>query len=243
MIRVACVIALVGVVGCAASLTQRARRAIGDPDRLVTRLEHQFDEIDATKRIFAVTLIEGRRRFAGDGAVVFRSEPRRMVVDVFGPHDTHVVHLDLVGDSLTVDLPQDGEILSGRLGDPVFVALTGERAFASPEVLGALLGAYDIGPLARGADRLSATRDRDRSTLFIERGDIVHAFEIEEPDGRLVDYQQERAGRLVYRVRFSEFEVSGELESPRKVVLRDYIKERQLVLDVRSQRDPDRDGA
>lgn len=242
MKRIVWLVLLIGALGCSATLASRARQATGEPQQLVAQLDRRFDGIEATKRIFVVTLIEGRRRFAGEGAVLIRSDPRVMVVDVFGPHETHILHLDLEGDSLTVRLPQEGETLSGRLGDPVFAALTGERAFASPEVLGALLGAYDVMALVKDADRLSAAGERDQSTLFIERGDIVHAFTIEQPHGRLVEYEQERDDRLVYRVRFSDFEVFGEAESPRKVVLRDYAKERQLVLDIRSERHPDPDG-
>ena len=65
----------------------------------------------------------------------------------------------------------------------------------------------------------------------------VHALAMEE--GRLVEYRQEREGRAVYRVRFEEHEPVGERLSPRHVVLRDYARGRQLVVDVRSERAPD----
>ncbi|MBA3584632.1 MAG: hypothetical protein H0W36_08935, partial [Gemmatimonadetes bacterium] len=48
-------------------------------------LAEQFAEIEATKRVFDVTLIEGRRRFSGEGAIEYHADPRRVRADVYGP--------------------------------------------------------------------------------------------------------------------------------------------------------------
>ena len=233
-------LAALTLTGCATSLAERARRAAetgADPAPLVAALKAAHDEVDATKRIFAVTLIEGRRRFGGEGALVYSAEPRRLRADVFGPHDTPVLHVRLRGDSLTVILPREGETLSGVLGDPRFAELTGERALVSPEILGAMLGVYDVERLQAGADAVFAEVEGGRRTLLVREADLVHALALEE--GRLVEYRQERAGRDVYRVRFERFEPVDGRSSPRYVVLRDYARGRQLVLDVRSERAPD----
>jgi len=229
--------ALVGatLAGCVTTLEGEARRAREtgvDPLPLVERLTEQHRAIDTTKRVFDVTLVEGRRRFAGAGAVEYRADPRRLDADVFGPHDTHVLSVHLEGDRLTVRLPQEGEVLTGELGDPRFAELTGERALVSPEILGALVGAYDVGGLAEGADWTAAAADGERRTLYIQRGGVLHAFSVELPEGRLIEYRQARAGRLVYRVQFDDFQPVGGRESPRYVVLRDFVQERQLVIDV-----------
>ena len=210
----------------------RAREGGIDPLPLVERLSAQHRAIGVTKRIFDVTLIEGRRRFAGAGAVEYRADPRRLAADVFGPHDTHVLAVRLDGDRLTVRLPQEGEVLTGELGDARFAELTGERALVSPEILGALVGAYDVAGLARGADWTAAGAEGDRRTLYLQRGDVLHAFTVERPEDRLVEYRQARGGRLVYRVQFDDFQAVGARESPRRVVLRDFVQERQLVIDV-----------
>lgn len=226
--------------GCAASLAERARRAAEggtDPAPLVGELQAAFEALNATKRIFSVTLIEGRRRFAGEGALLYTAEPRRLRADVFGPHDTHVLEVFLVGDSLTVVLPREGETLSGEIGDPRFAALTGERALVSPEILGAMLGAYDVERLVERAEAVSSEREDGRRTLFVREAGAVHGLTLE--DGRLVEYRQERDRRLVYRVRFEEFEPVDGRSSPRHVVLRDFVRDRQLVVDVRSERAPE----
>ncbi|HKY61440.1 MAG TPA: hypothetical protein VJP59_10560 [Gemmatimonadota bacterium] len=228
-------LAAAALAGCVTTLEREARRAREtgtDPLPLVERLTEQHRAIDTTKRVFDVTLIEGRRRFAGAGAVEYRADPRRLAADVFGPHDTHVLAVRLEGDRLTVRLPREGEVLTGELGDPRFAALTGERALVSPEILGALVGAYDVGRLAADADWMAAAADGERRTLYVQRGEILHAFTVEPPGGRLVEYRQARTGRLVYRVQFDDFQAVGGRESPRHVVLRDYVQERRLVIDV-----------
>lgn len=228
------------VVGCAASLAERVQRAgTGgiDPDPVAMELRATWDALEATRRIFAVTLVEGRRRFAGEGALVYTAEPRRLRADVFGPHDTHLLQVRLRGDSLEVDLPREGQTLAGRLGDPRFAELTGERALVSPEILGALLGAYDVDRLMENATTVAAEAENGRRTLLVAEPDAVHALTLE--DGRLVEYRQERAGRPVYRVRFEGYvEVDGR-QSPHRVVLRDYARSRHLVVDVRSERTPE----
>ncbi|MFN2421232.1 MAG: hypothetical protein ABR527_07605 [Gemmatimonadota bacterium] len=222
--------------GCATTIEQQARDAAEggiDPAPLITALQAQYGSIEATKRIFDVTLIEGRRRFRGEGAVQYRAEPRRLRADIFGPHGAPVLRLTLVGDSLTLVLPREDEVVTGRLGDPRFAELAGERALANPEILGAVLGAYDLTPLLQGA-RLVAASDGERSTLYVVKGVTAHAFTLESAAGdhRLVEYRQGRQGHLAYRVRFADFQdVAGRL-SPRHVVVRDYVVERTLVVDV-----------
>jgi hypothetical protein len=234
--------------GCGATLERRAQDAAGsglDPAPLAAELQAQFDEIRATKRIFRVTLLEGRRRFRGEGVVQYRSEPRRLRADIFGPHDTPVLKLTLVGEELTVVLPREGEVLTGTLGDPRFAEAAGERALASPEILGAILGAYEVAPLVEGALLVAAAGDDGERLLYVVRSEAVHAFTLRAapPAGapsnggaasgaRLVEYRQGRDGRLVVRVRFEDFAPVDGRWSPRHVVLRDYRKERSLVIDV-----------
>ncbi len=241
MIRIGASLATVLFAACATTLHTEARRAAEtgiDPTPLVAELQARYAEIEATKRIFSVTLIEGRRRFAGDGAIEYLADPKTVTADVFGPHDTPVVHVRLVGEMLTVRLPQEGEILTGRLGDPKFAVLTGERALASPEVLGALLGAYDIARLTEDAEWTAAFANGERRTLYIAGAGTIHALTLAGNSSWLVEYRQERAGRLIYRVQFSDFQPVDARHTPRKVVLRDYVKERQLVFDVRKEDRP-----
>lgn len=232
------------LAGCAVTLREEARRAAGEggpTTPVVEALRTAHDAIDATKRIFEVTLVEGGRRFAGEGALVYEADPRRLVADVFGPHDAHVLHVELVGDRLTVRLPQEGEVMRGELGDPEFARLTGERALVRPEILGALLGAYDIDRLLEGADRVAARGEGERRTLYVVDGEVVHALTIAPPpeDGGgpvLVGYRQERDGTPVYRVQFDEFHRVDGRWSPWRVVLRDFAGDRWIVAEVRSER-------
>lgn len=220
---------------CVTTLEREAREALAggsDPAPLIEELAAQHAAIEVTKRIFDVTLLEGGRRFSGAGAVEYRADPRRLDAEVFGPHETHVLSVRLEGDSLTVRLPREGEVLTGEVGDPRFADLTGERALVSPEILGALVGAYDVRELVRGADLTAAAFDGDRRTLYVRRGEALHALTLRGPAGRLVEYRQSRGGRLVYRVRFDDFQAVAGRDSPRHIVLRDFVKERRLVIDV-----------
>ena len=216
-----------------ASLTKEAARALeagGDAAPLVAELSAIHDAIKRTKRIFDVTLVEGGRRFHGEGALSYRARPLAARGDVFGPQSTPVLRFSLVADSLTVVLPREGEVLRGRLGDPRFAELTGERALVSPEVLGALLGAYDVRRLVDGADRVASAIHDDRRTLYIWESGSLHALTVR--GGRLVEYRQASGGELAYRVEFEEFAPVDGRESPRRVVVRDFARDRWLVLEV-----------
>lgn len=233
--RVATALAALWSVGCVTTLDEAARRAAAegvDPAPLVATLAAAHAGIERTKRIFDVTLIEGGRRFAGEGALAYQAEPRRLRADVFGPHDTPVLHVRLAGDRLTVTLPREDEVLEGEIGDPAFARLTGERALVSPEILGAFLGAYDVDRLASTADRISAAVDGDRRTLYLVEGDDVHAFTLGAPDGPLEEVRVARDGELAYRVRFDDFQRVEGRSSPWRAVLRDYVRGRHVVVRV-----------
>ncbi|MDX1662104.1 MAG: hypothetical protein R3326_09975 [Gemmatimonadota bacterium] len=232
---------VVTLVGCATTLREEARRAMEspavDPLPVVATLEAMWDSIAPTKRIFGVTLVEGRRRFGGEGAVTFATDPRWLEAHVFGPHDTPILHVTLDEDLLTVRLPRENETLVGELGDPRFARLTGERALVSPEILGAMIGAYDVERMIEGSERVVAAGDDGRRTLYILEDGRVHALTIATPTGPLVEYRQDRDDRPVYRVRFEEFEETGGRGSPRRIVLRDFVGDRYLVIDVKSERE------
>ena len=230
--------------GCVASLTSEAGRALEDgrdPGPLIADLARIYDAIDRTKRIFDVTLVEGGRRFHGEGALSYRAMPRAARGDVFGPQSTPVLRFALFGDTLTVVLPREAEVLRGRLGDPRFAELTGERALVTPEVLGALLGAYDVGGWVERSNRVASATDDDRRTLYIWEGDALHALTVR--DRRLVEYRQGREGELAYRAEFEEFERVDGRESPQRVVVRDYARDRWLVLEVTREHEEVTDAA
>lgn len=229
---------------CVASLTTEARRAVesgSDAVPVVAELGRLHDAIERTKRIFDVTLVEGGRRFHGEGAFSYRAEPLAARGDVFGPQSTAVLRFALFGDSLTVELPREGKLLRGRLGDPRFAELAGEKALVTPEVLGALLGAYEVERWVERADRVAAGTDGDRRTLYIWEDGALHALTLR--GDRLVEYRQARDGELAIRVEFEEFEPVGGRSSPRRVVVRDFAHDRWLVLDVTREHEEVTDAA
>ncbi len=237
-------IAAFAASGCVASLTTEAGRALdtgGDSGPLVAELSAIYDAIERTKRIFDVTLVEGDRRFHGEGALSYRARPLTARGDVFGPQSTPVLRFALFGDSLTVVLPREGEVLRGRLGDPRFAELTGERALVTPEILGALLGAYDVHRLIERSDRVASATHDDRRTLYIWEAGALHALTVR--GGRLVEYRQAIGGELAYRVEFEEFAPVDGRESPRRVVVRDFARDRWLVLDVTREHEEVEDAA
>jgi hypothetical protein len=227
-----------------ASLTSEAGRAVEtgrDPGPLIAELAALHDAIEQTKRIFETTLIEGGRRFRGAGALSYRAQPRAVRGDVFGPQSTPVLRFALFGDTLTVVLPREGEVLRGRLGDPRFAELTGERALVTPEFIGALLGVYDVGRWVDRADRVAAGTDDGGRTLYIWADGALHALTLR--GGRLVEYRQAHDGELAYRVVFEAFERVGVRESPLRVVVRDYAQDRWLVVEVSREHEEVTDAA
>jgi len=190
---------------------------------------------------FDVTLVEGNRRFQGEGALSYRARPLAARGDVFGPQSTPVLRFALFGDTLTVVLPREGEILRGLLGDPRFAELTGERALVTPEVLGALLGAYDVRRLMERSDRVASATHDDLRTLYIWETGALHALTVRA--GRLVEYRQATGGELAYRVKFEEFAPVDGRESPRRVVVRDFARDRWLVLEVSREHEEVEDAA
>jgi hypothetical protein len=240
----AALLAASAALGCVASLSNEAARALeagGDPGSVVEELSAIHDAIERTKRIFDVTLVEGNRRFHGEGALSYRARPLAARGDVFGPQSTPVLRFALFEDSLTVVLPQEGEVIRGRLGDPRFAELTGERALVTPEVLGALLGAYDVRRLAGRADRMAAATHDDRRTLYIWDAGMLHALTVR--GGHLVEYRQASGGELAYRVEFEEFAAVNGRESPQRVVVRDFARDRWLVLEVSREHEEVEDAA
>jgi hypothetical protein len=239
--RVVTLLATVWAAACVTTVEREAHQAIErgeDPQPLIEVLSAIHASIDVTKRIFDVTLIEGRRRFGGEGAVRYRAHPRRLRVDVFGPRSAPVLHVSVSErDDVVVELPQEDEVLTGKLGDPSFEALTGERALVSREILGALLGSYDVGALVAEADLVAARVESERQTLYVLERDIFHSLTLESSGRRLVEYRQERDGRLVYRARFSDFRQVEERTSPWRVVVRDFSNERQFVIEVVKEND------
>jgi hypothetical protein len=226
--RVVTLLATVWAAACVTTVEREAHQAIErgeDPQPLIEVLSAIHASIDVTKRIFDVTLIEGRRRFGGEGAVRYRAHPRRLHVSVSERDD------------VVVELPQEDEVLTGKLGDPSFEALTGERALVSREILGALLGSYDVGALVAEADLVAARVESERQTLYVLERDIFHSLTLESSGRRLVEYRQERDGRLVYRARFSDFRQVEERTSPWRVVVRDFSNERQFVIEVVKEND------
>ena len=240
MRRLAALVAALAVTGCAASLHEEARRAASegmDPRPLVDRLDEQWRALSSTKRIFDVTLVEGRRRFSGEGVVLYQRDPRRLRLEVFGPHSTNVLHARLVGDSLTVVLPRSGEVLTGAVGDTTFARLTEEEALVSPEALGALLGAWDVQSLVAGARSVSAARDDGRRTLYVVGDRVVHAFTLDADTGLLEEVRWSRDGRLAVRVRLERYRAIGGRASPSRSVVRDFVHDRRIVIEVTTERE------
>jgi len=237
--RAALVVAL-AVTGCATTLPEEARRAaeVGvSPEPLIERLADQWRDLTSIKRVFDVTLTEGRRRFAGEGVVLYRRDPRRLRLEVFGPHSTEVLRARLTGDSLTVVLPRSGEVLAGRIGDAEFARLAEEEALVSPEVLGSLLGVYDVERLVGGARDVAAARDGGRRTLYVVEDGTVHAFTLADETGLLEEYREARQGHLALRVRFEVYHAVDGRSRPARTVVRDFAHDRRIVIEVTTERE------
>nr|MBA2563851.1 hypothetical protein [Gemmatimonadota bacterium] len=205
-------------------------------------LGRAWDGLEGGKRIFDVRVSERVRVLNGEGAIVYAREPLRLRLDVFGPHSTPLLSLVQRGDSLAVRLHEQRRFVEGTSADPRFAELTEGRAFTGPELVGALLGAYDADRLLQGAaDTLAWSAGGEWVVALLERN-RAHRFTYAQADSSLRTYRQERGGRLAYRVRFSDYRAVAGRARPFRVELEDVGGRRTVRVDVRRETlDPDVD--
>lgn len=223
--------------GCAATIREEAgRTAVTLPtETAASLLDGAWSRLERGKRIFDIRLADRARVLHGQGAIVYRKDPLRLRLDVFGPHSTEVLALAQAGDSMTVRLPQEDACLAGPVGDPAFGRLADGRTFTGQELLGALLGAYDGSALLHDpADTLAYTAG-DRWVVVLLEPDRAHRFAYAAADSSLLEYRQERGGKSAYRVRFSDYRTVAGRRRPFRVELEDTAERRSIRADVRSE--------
>jgi hypothetical protein len=226
-----------GIAGCAATIREEAGRAAAGlpPETAASLLDGAWSRLERGKRIFDIRLADRARVLHGQGAIVYRNDPLRLRLDVFGPHSTEVLALAQEGDSMTVRLPQEDACVSGPVGDPAFGRLADGRTFTGQELLGALLGAYDVSALVRGPADTLAYATGDRWVVALLEPDRAHRFAYAAADSSLLEYRQERGGKSAYRVRFSDYRTVGGKRRPFRVELEDRAERRSIRADVRSE--------
>ena len=225
------------LAGCGATIREEARRAEPRlaPELAARLLDGAWSRLDEGKRIFDLRLTGRTRVLRGEGALVYEREPFRLRLDVFGPHATPVFSLAQAGDSMYVRLHEERRFLAGRVGDPAFAELADGRAFTGPEVLGALLGAYEPGALLAGpADTLAYAAGGEWIVTLLEE-DRAHRLAFSAADSTLASYRQERGGRLAYRVRFSDYRTLEGRRRPLRVEIEDAAGRRTVRADVRRE--------
>lgn len=228
---------LAGTVACAAAIREEALRAESPlPPGLGARLlERDWGLLEGGKRIFDIRVSDRVRVLNGEGALLFRTRPTRLRLDVFGPHSTLVLSLIQNGDSMALRLPEEGRTIVAPVGDPAFRELTDGREFTGPELLGALLGAYDVEELVRtDADTVGYVDGGEWVVALLEK-DRAHRFGYAAGDSALVSYRQDRGGRPVYRVRFSDWRSVEGRSRPFRIELEDVGGRRTVRMGVRSE--------
>ncbi|MFN2432197.1 MAG: hypothetical protein ABR599_05160 [Gemmatimonadota bacterium] len=223
--------------GCGATIREEALRAErrlapGEAGRLLGRAWSRLEE---GKRIFDIRLSERVRVLNGEGALLYRTRPTQLRLDVFGPHATLVLSLAQDRDSMAVRLPEERRVVSGAVGDPAFAELTEGRGFTGHEVLGALLGAYDVEALLGArADTVGFAAGGEWVVTLLEP-ERAHRFTYARADSALLGYRQERDGRAAYRVRFSDYRDVEGLSRPFRIELQDVEGRRTVRVQVRQE--------
>lgn len=232
-----CLAALAVCSGCAATIREEAGRAqarlpAASAGRLLARA---WSQLDGGKRIFDIRLTDRTRVLNGAGAISYAKDPLRLRLDVFGPHATPVFSLAQAGDSMTIRLYEERRFVAGPVGDPAFAQLAEGRSFTGPELLGALLGAYDPSALIAGpADTLAYAAGDEWVVALLQEG-RAHRFAYSAADSTLREYRQEREGSVAYRARFSEYRAAGDRLRPFRVELEDVGERRTLRAGIRSE--------
>jgi hypothetical protein len=222
---------------CATTIREGADRAEAHltADRAAELLTAAWRPLERGKRVFDIRLTDRARVLQGEGAIVYEKDPLRLRLDVFGPHSTEVLSLAQAGDSMSVRLPQEREYMAGPVGDPAFGRLVEGRTFTGPELLGALLGAYDATALLSGpADTVAYAAGHDWVVVLLEPH-RAHRFTYGRADSTLREYLQEREGKTAYRVRFSDYRRVEGLPRPFRVEVEDKALRRVVRADVRQE--------
>jgi hypothetical protein len=229
--------AALGASGCSATIREAAGRAETRlPSAAAARLlDRGWSRLERGKRIFDIRLADRARVLNGEGALVYEKTPLRLRLDVFGPHSTEVLALGQAGDSMTLRLPQERAYVAGPVGDPAFGRLVEGRIFTGPELLGALLGAYDAAALLGGPADTVAYTAGDRWVVALLEPARAHRFSYARQDSTLREYVQEREGKTAYRVRFSSYRAVEGVPRPFRVELEDATQRRTVRADVRSE--------
>jgi hypothetical protein len=222
---------------CAASIRESASRAAdalpaGTAARLLGR---DWEALDGGRRFLDLRLTDRVRALTGEGVLLYRTEPLRLRLEVFGPHATPVLSLVQRGDSLAVRLHEEDRLVEGRVGDPAFAELAEGRGFTGQEILGALLGAYDAGALVEGPADTVAWRDGGELAVALLEPDRAHLFTWEAADSTLREYRQDRGGRAAYRVRFSDWRTVEGRRRPFRIEAQDVAGRRTLRAAVRRE--------
>jgi hypothetical protein len=222
---------------CATTIREEAGRAETrlTSDQAAGLLAAGWLPLERGKRVFDIRLTDRARVLRGQGAIVYEKDPLRLRLDVFGPHSTEVLSLAQAGDSMSVRLPQEREYMAGPVGDPAFGRLVEGRTFTGPELLGALLGAYDVTSLLSGPADTLAYLARDDWVVTLLEANRAHRFTYGRADSTLREYRQERDGKTAYRVRFSDYRAVEGLRRPFRVEVEDEALRRTVRADVRQE--------
>jgi hypothetical protein len=121
------------------------------------------------------------------------------------------------------------------VGDPAFADLAGGRGFTGQEILGGLLGAYDVEALVQGPADTVAWRDGEDLVVALLEEDRAHLFTWGAADSALGEYRQERGGRAAYRVRFSDWRTVEGRRRPFRIDAQDVAGRRTLRATVRRE--------
>jgi hypothetical protein len=235
--------AVLALASCAATIREEAGRAEQTlPPQLIRRLLGRgWTQLDQGKRIFDIRLSDRRRVLSGEGALSYETRPVRLRLDVFGPHATPVFSLIQVDDSMAVRLYDERRFVSGPVGDPAFARLTEGRTFTGQELLGALLGAYDVpallgsgGEAGGGSDTLGYDAGDEWVVFLIEPG-RAHRFGYSKADSSLMTYRQDRGDRPAYDVRFSDYRPVEGRPRPFRIQLEDVPERRTIRVNVRTE--------
>ncbi len=231
------VAAAVAAAGCAASIREQAGHAEArlSAEQAARLLDAAWGRLERGKRIFDIRLADRTRVLNGQGAIVYEKAPLRLRLDVFGPHSTEVLALAQAGDSMTMRLPQEQAYVAAPVGDPAFGRLVEGRTFTGPELLGALLGAYDAAALLNGRADTVAYAAGDRWVVTLLEPTRAHRFTYARADSTLREYLQEREGKTAYRVRFSDYRTVAGVRRPFRVELEDAAQRRAVRANVRTE--------
>ena len=217
--------------GCAVSMRKTLPGVAIPPETVIGKLERLSGDLQTNKQIFRVRLFDKGRTFSGDGALCYRA-PDTLQLSIYGPpFSTLWIQMLTRGDSITLVLPKDNQVVYASRKDPQPVSrLAGSEGLTDAEFLGGVTGIFHIERFRMpGMQEVAATEDELERLRFFNES-VAYEFVYSSTLDAVVHFIHYQHGKKHREIMRSEFKEIGGLQRAGKTTYRDYFEDREITV-------------